>query len=243
MSEELARKYFGGAQAIGQHFRERLGDEWSRPIEIVGITANTKESSLREEARPILYFALSQRPIPDTSYGFAIRTAGAPLALIPAVKAALAEIDPRFSFEIATLQQRIDQSVRLPRTLGLLAGFFGVLALVLASIGLYGLMSYTVARRTSEIGIRIALGAHGASIMGLVLGDVGRMVAAGLGLGALLLPATTKILSRFLFGVGPNDPATVVVSALALASVAFGAAMVPARRAARLNPTGALREE
>jgi len=125
----------------------------------------------------------------------------------------------------------------------MLSGFFGALALLLASIGLYGIMSYTVARRRNEIGIRIALGAAGTRVIGMVLGDVARIVAAGVAIGAVLSLAVTRLVAKFLFGVEPNDPATLAISAFTLVAVAIGAAMSPARRAARLDPVAALRED
>ena len=135
------------------------------------------------------------------------------------------------------------ESLRLPRTLGLLSGFFGALALLLATMGLYGIMAYTVARRRNEIGVRIALGATRTRVIRMVLGDVGRMVAAGVALGVMLSLAATRFVSSFLYGVEPNDPATLALSALALVAVAIGAALIPARRSARLDPMTALRED
>ncbi|MCI0392459.1 MAG: ABC transporter permease [Acidobacteria bacterium] len=243
VNEELARKFFGNAGALGRHFRVRVGTGLSPPVEIVGVAASTKENSLRQPSPPIVYYALGQYTQPDPVINFALRTEGSPAALIPSVKAALAEIGPRFSLDIRTLQQQIDEAVRLPRTLGMLSGFFGALALLLAAIGLYGIISYSVARRRNEIGVRIALGATQARVIRMVLWEVGRLVVAGAALGILLALAVTRLVSTFLFGVEPDDPATLAISAFTLAAVALGAALIPAGRAARLHPMVALREE
>jgi ABC-type antimicrobial peptide transport system permease subunit len=134
-------------------------------------------------------------------------------------------------------------SVRLSRMLGLLSGFFGVLALSLAALGLYGLVSYSVARRRSEIGVRLALGATRARIIRMALGEVGRLVLAGIAFGVLLALAVMRLVASFLYGVAPNDPVTLTLAACALAAVALGAALIPAWRGARLNPLVALRDE
>jgi len=242
VSEELARKFFGGARAVGQPFRVKVGNGLSPPVEIVGIAANTKETSLREPSLPIVYYALSQYRQPNPG-NYALRVEGTPTALIPSVKAAIAEINPRFSLDLRTLQQQVDSSVRLPRTLAMLSGFFGSLALLLAAIGLYGVISYSVERRRNEIGVRIALGATRTRIIRMALGEVGRLVVIGVAFGVLLALALTRLVATFLYGVEPNDPATLTLSALTLAAVALGAALLPAWRAAQLDPMVALREE
>lgn len=243
VNEELARKFFGGARALGQHFRVPSGDGFSQPIEIIGIVANTKEFNLREANLPIAYFSLSQETRPGPSFNFALRTEGSPAALIPSVKAALAEIEPRFILNLRTLQQRLDETTRVPRTIGMLSGFFGALALLLAALGLYGVISYSVVRRRKEIGIRIALGATRVRIIRMALGEVGRMVVAGVALGVLLALAVTRLMATFLYGVEPNEPATLAFSAIILAVVAFGASLLPAWRAARLDPMAALHDD
>ena len=124
----------------------------------------------------------------------------------------------------------------------MLAGFFGALALLLATIGLYGIMSYTVARRRNEIGVRIALGATQGRVIRMVMGEVGRIVCLGVAIGILLTLSLTRLVSAFLYGVRPFDPATMGLSAAVLAAVAIAAAMLPAWRAARLDPVTALRE-
>jgi predicted permease len=241
VSEALARVYLGGRAALGE--RIRFGSPPNEPVEIVGIVADTKQTSLGESTEPMVYFPLSQDSTPDAAVSFAIR-AGRRLAdLTPSVKAIFLPVDPRISFSITTLQRRVDDDIRLPRTLGMLAAFFGGLALSLAAIGLYGIMAYTVARRRSEIGIRVALGAARGRIVRMVLGDVARMVVVGVAIGVVLSLATARLAASLLYGVAPNDPVAVTGAALLLGAVALGAGALPARRAARLDPMIALRED
>jgi ABC-type antimicrobial peptide transport system permease subunit len=141
------------------------------------------------------------------------------------------------------MRRQVSESLRLPRTLATLSGFFGALALLLATIGLYGIMSYSIARRRNEIGVRIALGAARSRVIRMVVGEVGRMVVVGVAIGTLLTLAVTRLVATFLYGVKPNDPATMAASAIVLALVAIGAAMLPAWRASRLDPVAALRED
>jgi ABC-type antimicrobial peptide transport system permease subunit len=155
----------------------------------------------------------------------------------------LSEVNPRFTLELGTLDQQVTESLRLPLTLATLSGFFGVLALLLATIGLYGIMSYSVACRRTEIGVRIALGAARANVFRMVLGEVGQMVVAGVAIGVFLAVGATKLVTAFLYGVTPSDPATLGLSTLALAAVGLVAAALPAARAARLDPVAALRED
>jgi ABC-type antimicrobial peptide transport system permease subunit len=142
-----------------------------------------------------------------------------------------------------TLDRQLSESTALPRAIALLSGFFGALALLLASIGLYGLMAYNVARRRNEIGVRIALGAEYGRVVRMVLGEVGRIVVVGVVIGLALSAATTRLVKAFLYGLTATDPATLGTSAAVLFLVAIGAAALPAWRAARLDPVAALREE
>jgi putative ABC transport system permease protein len=243
VSEELARKFYGGARALGQRIRVQQGRDLGPPAEIIGIAANIKETSLGEPSQPTAYYALSQITHPWQGINFVLRAETAPSVLIPGVKAAIAEVGPRFSLDIRTLQQQIDGSVALSRTLALLSSFFGGLALLLAAIGLYGIIAYGVARRRNEIGVRIALGATRRRIVRMVLGEVGRLVVTGVALGGLLSFALTRLATKFLFGAESNEMATLALAVLTLAAVALGAALLPAWRAARLDPMVALRDE
>jgi ABC-type antimicrobial peptide transport system permease subunit len=152
------------------------------------------------------------------------------------VKAAFGEIDPRISFSLTTMSRRLENHVRLPRTLGLLSGFFGGLALLLAAIGLYGIVAYTVARRRTEIGIRLALGATGERIARLILQDVARMVLVGLVIGVGASLVATRLATSVLYGVTPNDPITFLTAMALLAAVGLLAGRFP--HAERRDSTG-----
>ena len=243
VNETLAKRFFAGRSPLGQSFRLRHGDSLGDPIEIVGVVGDAKYQSLRHTVPATAFVAVSQ----DTAFGaypaYELRSDGDPIALAQAAKAAIAEVAPRASLQLTTLDRQVAESLTRERLLATLSGFFGVLALVLATIGLYGIMSYTVARRRNEIGIRIALGAAQTRVMRLVLGEVGRMVTLGLVLGAIGALGTTRLVASFLYGVAANDGRTLVASALLLGLVAGIAGFIPARRAATLDPMTALREE
>jgi putative ABC transport system permease protein len=243
VNEELAQRFFGGRAALGKSLGVWLPDGLRTPIEIVGIARNTKQASLREDGLPIAYLALSQETQPGPSTTFVLRATGSPAAIVAATKVAIARVDPRITLTVKTLAQQVDTSILLPRALGLLAGFFGALALVLASIGLYGLISYSVEQRRTEIGVRIALGAGRQHIIRMVLADVGRLLGVGVAIGGALTLSGTRLVKTFLYGVAPNDPATLVLAVITHIGVAVGAAVLPARRASRLDPMEALRRE
>jgi len=155
----------------------------------------------------------------------------------------MAGVSPRITLDFTTLEQQLSESLILMRSVASLSGFFGLLAILLATIGLYGIMAYSVARRRNEIGVRIALGAEQSRVVRMVLGEVGRMVIAGALLGVALSLGLTRLVASFLYGVSPTDPVMLGVAVLVLAGVGLLAAALPARRAARLDPVAALREE
>jgi putative ABC transport system permease protein len=243
VNEELARRMYGRVEVIGQRFRARRRDGLGERIEIIGVVADTTWGSLREERQPIVYSALSQIAEPGRGMNFVMRTDGQVRLLGPVVKAAVADVNPRMTLTVTSLEQRVTDSVRLPRTLAALSGFFGGFALCLTMIGLYGIMSYTVGRRRNEIGIRIALGATGSRIIGMVLGETALVIIAGVAMGVGLSLLATRVVSSFLYGITRYDPTTLILSAVILMCVSFAAALIPARRAARMNPVAALRED
>jgi ABC-type antimicrobial peptide transport system permease subunit len=159
------------------------------------------------------------------------------------VKDAIAETSPRIALGITTLERQLAESMPLMRATATLSGFFGTVALLLATIGLYGMMSYSVARRRNEIGVRIALGAGTSRVVRMVLSDVGRMVIVGTVVGIGLSTIATRLVTTFIYEVERNDPVTLLGSALLLAVVGALAAAIPAWRAARLDPVSALRDE
>jgi putative ABC transport system permease protein len=241
VNRTLARRFFGDASPLGKQIQTIVHDSLGPPIEIVGVVEDAKYLRLDETMSATVYVPLEQAELWQLE--FALRSDGAPTALIPAVTEAMREVHPAIALEFTTLHEQLATSLARPRLLATLSGFFGALALLLAVIGLYGTMSYSVARRRSEIGIRIALGAARPGILRMVAGEAGLVVAGGVMLGTLLALGATRLVAGFLYGVTASDPTTLVLSALTLASVAIAAGLVPAWRAASVDPMLALREE
>src|SRR5579863_426472 len=242
INESMAGKFFGSPlSAVGKTFRNGW-NEISGPIQIVGVVKDTKYTSLRAEREAIAYYPLSQLP-PMRWANFVLRANGPAASLIPGVKAAVGEVNHDITLQFSTLAIQVDESLGRERLLATLSGFFGALALVLAVIGLYGVTSYNVARRRNEIGIRMALGAQQARVLRMVLGEVAILIAAGLVLGLAAAVSCTRLLASFLYRLEPNDPTTLVTACVVLAVSAVVAGLLPARRAANLDPMTALREE
>jgi predicted permease len=241
VSEAMARKFLQTPNAVGKTFQTQLGGQLSPPYVVVGVVANTKYRSLRDSAQPIVYLPRTQVPA-EATMNIELYTS-APAAIVPAVRAAIAEVDPKILFQLSTLEGQLDDSMPVMRATATLAGFFGLLAVLLAAIGLYGVMSYSVARRRNEIGIRIALGAGRWRVVRMVLADVGRIVAVGVVLGVAIATSATRLVASFIYDVQRNDPSTLVGSAVLLAVVGACAAALPAWRAARLDPVATLRED
>ncbi len=244
VNETLAKKFFAGQNPLGKRYRMEDGNKLSDPIEIVGIVQDAKYGSLRAEVPPTAYISASQGAFDFQTANFELRVAdGAPTVLIPGVKSAIAEINPNVSLQFTTLATQVDESLTRERLLATLSGFFGALALLLATIGLYGVMSYNVARRRNEIGIRMALGAEQRRVLGMVLREVALLIGIGLAMGLAASLATTRMLESFLYGIKSTDPVTLFAAAAVLALVAAIAGYLPARRASRVDPMAALREE
>ena len=192
----------------------------------------------------MFFIDLEQNKIPDTFNDLVVRAAVKPEALMSQIRAAIHAVDPNLAvWNIMTLSDAVAQSLSQEKLLAKLASFFGVLALLLASIGLYGVMAYSVARRTNEIGIRMALGAQPLAVLGMVLRESVFVVGLGLIAGIPAALACGRYVSSQLYGLAPNDPITIVGASGALLAVALVASLLPARRAALLDPLAALREE
>jgi putative ABC transport system permease protein len=242
INESMASKFFGSPlSAVGKTFRNGW-NEISGPIQIIGVVKDTKYGSLRAEGEAIAYYPLSQLP-PMRWANFVLRANGPAASLIPSVKATVDEVNHNITLQFRTLALQVDESLGRERLLATLSGFFGALALALAVIGLYGVVSYNVARRRNEIGIRMALGAEQARVLRMVLGEVAILIVAGLVLGLAVAVFSTRLLASFLYRLEPNDPTTLVAACVVLAVPAVVAGLLPARRAANLDPMTALREE
>jgi len=212
-------------------------------MEIVGLVEDAKYRRIDEETLATAYIPLDQAELWAPSIRLTLRTDGDPNALRRAVTEAMREVHPAIALELTTLDDQVAASLARPRLLATLSGFFGALALLLAVIGLYGTVSYSVARRRNEIGIRIALGAARTGVLRMVAADAGKLIAIGVALGTLLALATTRLIAAFLYGASASDPATFALAASILAGVAMAAGLLPAWRAATLDPRAALREE
>jgi predicted permease len=243
VSESMAKKFFRTPAAVGLRFEKEEGSGWSPPIEIIGVVGDTKYRSLRDSAQPVIYFPRAQEAADAQNVSFELRIAGGAASVVPSIVRTIAAVHPRISLDFKMLDSQLAESLALSRAVATLSGFFGALAVLLATIGLYGIMAYTVARRRNEIGVRIALGAGQSRVVRMVLGEVGRIVAAGVVIGLALSLGATRLVGSFLYGVKPDDPTLLLASALLLAAIGVAAAAMPAWRASRLDPVAALREE
>jgi len=243
INETMARKYWPGQSPLGEHFKLSKLD-----MEVVGVVADAKYTSLRREVTATVYHPYVQDIDSMPQMHFEVRTAGDATALIPSVRAAVASIDNRLPlFDVRTQTQQIDELLFQERLFAKLVGFFAALALGLVCVGLYGVTSYAVARRTSEIGIRVALGAQQSTILAMVLRETLSLVSIGVVLGVAASLLTAKFASHeiagLLYGLKIDDVTSIVLAGAAIALIAALAGFVPARRAMRVDPMVALRHE
>lgn len=237
VSETAARRFWPGEDPIGRQIRVLFSPD----ITIVGTVGDIKHNGLDAPASPHIYLAHSQEPWGSVSV--VVRTSGADLALAPALRAEVHALDPGLPVTVRTMDDVVGASVGQPRFYALMIGLFGAVALALAVVGIFGVVSYVTAGRTREIGVRVALGARPREIHRLVIGQGMRPIAAGIaaGIGAALL--ATRQISSLLFGVTPADPLTFATVVLLLTAVGLTACWLPARRVSRVDPVTALRAE
>ena len=244
VNQAFARKFFPGVNPLGKIFR--LGDNADRPhplLQIVGLAKNTKYFDLREDFPPIAYLPAALEAKPESDVAMLVRSTLSLGSLMDELKTAIARANPAIDLQFTILSEQIQDGLLRERLLAMLSEFFGFLAALLATIGLYGVISYMVARRTGEIGIRMALGANRFAILGMVMREAGLLFAAGTAIGVVLSLLAARAASTLLYGLTPDDPVTLLLSAIILAVAAAAAAFVPARRAAHLDPITALRQE
>jgi predicted permease len=236
VNESLARRYFAQTDPVGK----RLGES-ELNTEIVGVVRDAAVRGVRERVMPTVYFLLD-----EDAFGRSVnvRVTGDPAPMVPSIREAIRRVEPGLVITgINTIGEALDGSIaRETRVAYLTFGFAGI-ALLLACLGLYGVLSYAVVRRTQEIGVRVAVGAQPRDVLRLILGNASRVIAGGLIAGLIGAFASRTLLVGLLFGVGPADPWTYAIVAAGLAAVAFAASLLPARRAARVNPVIALRAE
>jgi predicted permease len=252
INETMARRYFGTANPLGKRFgwgdpaygaglprfvrRHDRGDP--RQFEIIGVAKDAVHGRLRYETLPLIYFPS------QGGNSLIVRAAGPAPSLAATIRRSVQAVDKNLVIgDIYTASQLLDRELFLERLLAKLSTFCALLALLLASIGLYGVMSYDVARRTHEIGIRMALGAQGRDVVSLVLRETMLLVVIGVIIGLSAALASTRLITALLYGLTPNDPLTIALASLVLLTVAALTGFLPARRAARVDPMGALRHE
>ncbi|QSQ17730.1 ABC transporter permease [Myxococcus landrumensis] len=240
LNESAARRFFPTGEAVGQ--RLRLGDSSTPWLTVVGVVGDTRYDGPDKDARPEAYVPALQRSLFFMS--FAVRTDLEPLALAGSVRSAVASLDKDLPLSaLRTMEQRVEAATARPRFVSLLVAVFALVSLLLASVGLSGVMAYTARQRTREIGIRMALGARPADVLRMVLGQGMRLALAGVALGLLGAWALTRVLSSQLFGVSATDPAVFGSLAVLVAGVALLATWLPAYRATLVDPQVALRGE
>jgi predicted permease len=243
VNEAFAQKFNLGRDAVGKHLSDSVGPKAKLDIEIVGLVQNAKYSSVKRPVPPLFFKPYRQ----DASIGFNsfyVRTSLEPHQLFAAIRQVVAKADPNLPIEnLRTLPEQVRQNVFLDRLITTLSAAFAALATLLAAIGLYGVLAYTVAQRTREIGLRMALGAAPGRVRGMILAQVGRMTLVGGVVGLLGAIWLGRVAESLLFQLTGSDPLVLGASALVLTIVAFGAGLIPAERASRVDPMHALRYE
>jgi predicted permease len=240
INEAAARKFFRDESPLGHRFGGTPED--SGQIEVVGVVRDVKYNSVRDDAPPTMYVPYVQSPL--GAMAFEIRTAGDPAGAVAAIREAVRQVDPTVPLtDVSTQVDQIERRFSQERVMAQACTLFGGLALLVASIGVFGLMSYSVARRTNEVGIRMALGAQREDVVRLVMGESMMLVAAGVAIGFVGVLAASRFVSNLLFGLEPADPLAVAGAVTVMVLVSAVAGYLPARRASRVDPMVALRCE
>ena len=242
INETMARAYFGAGNPVGRTFAFRAVPD--QPFTIVGVVKDTRQQNLRAPSPPMAYVPIRQGDEPPSLLTAAIRTSQRPRSIEAIVRNVVSQHSPDLTLSyIRTMEEQLDATLVPERVLATLSSGFGLLALLLACVGLYGVMSYGVARRAREIGIRIALGAQRSMVLWQMIRETLGVCAAGVAIGLLAALAATRIVSTFLFGLSPRDPLTLLTATAVLVATALVAGYLPARRAASTDPARALRTE
>jgi predicted permease len=242
-NQRFVDRYLNGTNPIGR--RVGFGSDPGRPtpIEIVGVVGTAKYVAIRDEAEPQLFFPLLTDPNPRSLTVY-VRTSAEPTSMFNQLRSAVSEVDADLPvYDMRTMELQVERSLSNERLVAGLSTVLGVLATLLAVVGLYGVMAYTVTRRKREVGIRMALGAEARRVALLFVREASLLVLMGFAIGLPTLVAAGRYVRSQLYGVGPLDPGTIAAAMVGLAAVATAGALVPALRAARINPLAALREE
>jgi len=240
INETAARKYFPTDNPIGQHFGQQY--ELTGDYEIVGIVKDARYNSLRDAPPATMYVPIAQQRV--ASMTFELRTVDDPTRTVQSVREAMRRVDPNIPIlKISTQTEQIEQRFAQEKVFAQAYALFGSLAIVIASVGLFGLMSYNVARRTNEIGIRMALGAKREHVVGMVMRESLILIAIGVAIGVAAALAAGRFVASLLYNLAPTDPLTMIGAAAVLMAISAIAGYVPARTAARVDPMVALRNE
>ena len=243
VNRAFASRFFNGLNPVGRQFSTEEPRSGPTVYHVVGLVEDAAYRSLRAEMMPTMYLPLAQWDRPRSSVTLGVRAAsGAPINLVRSLADALGRVDPRAALTFRPLSDQVAATLTQERLVARLSMFFGGLALLLAALGLYGVTSYAVSRRRTEIGIRMALGANPAGVVRLVLTRVASLIVVGVVAGAALSWWASRFVATLLYGLEPRDPATFTTAALLLAAIGLLAGWLPARRAARIDPTIVLRE-
>jgi putative ABC transport system permease protein len=243
VSEYTAHQFWGNANPIGKTIGMEGENRQREVYQVIGVVKDAKYADLNEEQHKSAFVPFSQDSDPRSRVSYEIRTDGSMEALAPLVRELIGRVNKDVSLEFRSLEVQVGESLVETRLVALLSTFFGIIALLLATIGLYGVIAYATARRRGEIGIRMALGAERRSVIWLVLRDVALVLSAGTILGVMASLAAGRLVASLLFGVRPADPITMTIAAVLLITAAGVAGYLPARRAAGMDPMAALREE
>lgn len=244
VNETFIRQVLRGANPLGLRFwRQATPRNPEMRFEIVGVVKDSKYNKIRRALTPIVYLPQTQEPHPTSFAQVLIRSNLPPAATLAAVKTAVTRISPDITATFEVFDTMVRESLMRDRLMAWLSGFFGLLAILLAAVGLYGVIAYLVAQRTNEVGIRMALGASGGGILRMFLGETAVLLGIGCAAGAAMSLAAGRAAAALLFGLKPYDPLTFALATALLASVAISASFIPARRAARVDPMVALRYE
>jgi len=242
VNETFVRRFLANRNPVGTLMRSVAEPGYPETLyEVIGVVKDTKYANLREAIPPITYVPAAQHPSPEPWAGVVIRSSAPLTEVINQVRRKVGALSPDITVGFKVFETQIREELVRERLMAWLAGFFGILAAVLAMIGLYGVISYMVLRRRNEIGIRLALGARRADIVLLILREMAALLLVGLGIGTVVSLAAAQGAGALLFGLSPHDAPTILVSACLLAAVAGIASFVPALRASRVDPMVALR--
>ena len=244
VNETFAKKFGLGRDAVGKRMTNNGGDSPTLDIEIVGLITDAKYSEVKDPTPPVFYLPYRQTDEVGSLSFYAKAAAGATPAVLRAIPGVIARLDPNLPVEdLKTMEQQVKDNVFLDRMIGTLSSAFAVLATMLASIGLYGVLAYTVAQRTREIGVRMALGASATTVRAMVLRQVAKLTLVGGVFGLAAAVGLGRAARSLLYGLDGFDPVVFALSAALLTAVALAAGYLPARRASRVNPIQALRYE